>query len=62
MNGIQFIVFDSLIRFLDTNGTMTTFSRTDVNPDDSIRWQITYVADPTQPYYGRARAGVTHRA
>ena len=58
-NGTQLITFDSLIQFLDTNGTMTTFNRTDVNHDDSVRWQTTYVADPTQPYYGTQRSRST---
>ena len=58
--GTQLITFDSLIKFLYTNGTMTTFKRTDVNHDDSIRWQTTYVADPTQPYYGHPEIAVHH--
>lgn len=60
VNDTQLITFDSLIQFLDTNGTMTTFNRTDVNHDDSIRWQTTYVADPTQPYYGHPEIAVHH--
>ena len=60
VNGTQLITFDSLIQFLYINGTMTTFNRTDVNHDGSIRWQITYVADPTQSYYGHPEIAVHH--
>jgi hypothetical protein len=60
INGTQLITFDSLIQFIDTNGTMTTFNRTDVNPDNSIRWRTTYVADPTQPYYGHPEIAIHH--
>jgi hypothetical protein len=60
MNGTQLIVFDSLIQFLETNGTMTTFNRTDIYHDGSIRWRTTYVADPTQPYDGHPEIAVHH--
>jgi hypothetical protein len=59
-NGIQLLTFTSLIQFLETNGTLTTFNRTDIDLDGSIRWQTTYVADPTKPYYGHPEIAVHH--